>query len=527
MDPFKIYKAVKEQYKSYIQTFQVFKNADIKAFVEDGINKRKMLWQEPVIQISKRFKAGLPVKELISKNWLHPNCANVYPGFIPYAHQQKAVEIVSHKKENLIVTTGTGSGKSICFELPIVSHCMEQSAKGVKGIKAIIIYPMNALANTQYEELAKKLNDSGLTIGLYTGDTQHTGEEALRAYKDVFGEDAVPNNSEIIDREQQRRTPPDILITNYVMLELLLTRNDDAALFREEIKRNLRFLVLDELHTYSGKQGADVAFLIRRLKQKTETKGKLLCIGTSATMANDLAGAGSADAVAGFAKRIFGEEFSGTNVVVEEEDKTIEFNGDVISPAISITENDFDLFDSENVATVLPLFQAIMGYAYAGDMDNLSLGEELKKSKILSFLEQSLKEVKDFGKLAEVYKKELRPSTNEEACKLEIHAGLILGMMGTVISEMGREVPRFVPKVHAFYNQGSELSGCLVEGCRYLSDAGETTCPKCEKEERGHTTLYPMHFCRTCGKDYYGMCYDEQTNEANPWTFRDETNKGK
>jgi ATP-dependent helicase YprA (DUF1998 family) len=216
MDPFKIYKAVKEQYKSYIQTFQVFKNADIKAFVEDGINKRKMLWQEPVIQISKRFKAGLPVTELISKNWLHPNCANVYPGFIPYAHQQKAVEIVSHKKENLIVTTGTGSGKSICFELPIVSHCLEQSAKGVKGIKAIIIYPMNALANTQYEELAKKLNDSGLTIGLYTGDTQHTGEEALRAYKDVFGEDAVPNNSEIIDREQQRRTPPDILITNYV-----------------------------------------------------------------------------------------------------------------------------------------------------------------------------------------------------------------------------------------------------------------------------------------------------------------------
>jgi hypothetical protein len=74
----------------------------------------------------------------------------------------------------------------------------------------------------------------------------------LRAYKDVFGEDAVPNNSEIIDREQQRSTPPDILITNYVMLELLLTRNDDAALFREEIKHNLRFLVLDELHTYSG-----------------------------------------------------------------------------------------------------------------------------------------------------------------------------------------------------------------------------------------------------------------------------------
>jgi superfamily II DNA/RNA helicase len=527
MDPFKIYKAVKEQYKSYIQTFQVFKNADIKAFVEDGINKRKMLWQEPVIQISKRFKAGLPITELISKNWLHPSCANVYNNFIPYAHQQKAVEIVSHKKENLIVTTGTGSGKSICFELPIVSHCLEQAAKGVKGIKAIIIYPMNALANTQYEELARKINDSGLTIGLYTGDTQHTGEEALRAYKDVFGEDAIPNNSEIIDREQQRRTPPDILITNYVMLELLLTRNDDAALFKDEIKRNLRFLVLDELHTYSGKQGADVAFLIRRLKQKTETKGKLLCIGTSATMANDLDGSGSAEAVAGFATRIFGEEFSAANVVVEEEDKTIEFTGDTISPSITITEKDFELFDSENVATALPLFEPLMGYPYNGKMDNLSLGEELKKSKILSFLEQSLKEVKDFGKLAEVYKNTLRPNATEEACKLEIQAGLILGMMGTVISEMGREVPRFVPKVHAFYNQGSELRGCLTESCGYLSDSGETTCPKCEKEGRGITTLYPLHFCRTCGEEYYGMRYDEQTNEASPWTFQDDASKDK
>jgi hypothetical protein len=81
MDPFKIYKAVKEQYKSYIQTFQVFKNPEIKTFVEDGINKRQMLWQEPVIQISKRFKAGFPVTELINRNWLHPKCAKVYPWF--------------------------------------------------------------------------------------------------------------------------------------------------------------------------------------------------------------------------------------------------------------------------------------------------------------------------------------------------------------------------------------------------------------------------------------------------------------
>ncbi len=527
MDPFKIYKAVKEQYKSYIQTFQIFKNEKIKAFVDTGINNRSMLWQEPVIQISKRFKAGIPLTEMVSRGWLHTRSNNVYPDFIPYAHQQRAVEIAAYRKQNLIVTTGTGSGKSICFELPIVSHCLEQSAKGLKGIKAIIIYPMNALANTQYEELAKKLKGSGVTIGLYTGDTESTGEEAMKAYKEVFGDDAIPNDSEIIDRQQLRRTPPDILITNYVMMELMLTRNDDAALFREEIKRNLRFLVLDELHTYGGKQGADVAFLIRRLKQKTETKGKLICIGTSATMANDVSGTDSAAAVAGFATRIFGEDFLATNVVVEEEDKTIEFTGDVISPVPTITENDLELFDSDNIETVLPLFAHIMGYSYAGNSDAISLGSELSKSKVLTFLEQSLKEVKDFGTLTKHYRDNIRPETDIETCKLEIQAGLILGMMGSVKSELGKEVPRFVPKVHAFYNQGSELRDCLVEGCGYLSDSGETTCPKCESEGRGISTLYPLHFCRTCGQEYYGMWFDEQTNEANPWTFQDEANKGK
>jgi ATP-dependent helicase YprA (DUF1998 family) len=527
MDPFKLYKVVKEQYKSYIQTFQVFKSDRIKAFVDTGISNRSMLWQEPVIQINKRFKAGEPLTDMISKGWLHSKCNNLYPGFIPYAHQQKAIEIAAYKKESLLVTTGTGSGKSICFELPIVSHCLEQSQKGLKGIKAIIIFPMNALANTQYEELAKRLKDSGVTIGLYTGDTEASGEEALKAYKEVFGEAAVPNDCEIIDRQQLRRTPPDILITNYVMLELMLTRNDDAALFREELIRNLRFLVLDELHTYSGKQGADVAFLIRRLKQKTETKGKLICIGTSATMANDVIDSDSVEAVAGFATRIFGEEFLAANVVVEEEDKTIEFTGNVIAAIPTITEAVLDEFDAGKLETALPLFDHIMGYAYRGTIDSISLGEELKKSKVLTFLEQSLKEVKDYGTLANQYRDNVRPGYDIETCKKEIQGGLILGMMGTVVSAMGKEMPRFVPKVHAFYNQGSELRGCLVEGCDYLSDRGETTCPQCETHGRGNSTLYPLHFCRTCGQEYYGLWYDEQTNKANPWTFQDEANKGK
>ncbi len=525
MDPFKIYKAVKEQYRSYIQTFQVFKNPEIARFVKDGVNKRRMLWQEPIIQISKRFKAGLPLTHLVEKGWLHEKTTTIYPNFKPYAHQERSCEIAAKNKQNLLVATGTGSGKSMCFELPIVSHCLQEAEKGAKGIKAIIIYPMNALANTQYEELAKKLNNSGVTIGLYTGDTQHTGEEALKAYQEIFGENAIPNSSEIYDREQLRRTPPDILITNYVMLELLLTRNDDAPLFKDDFKRNLRFLVLDELHTYSGKQGADVAFLIRRLKQKTETKGKLICIGTSATMVSDVNGKDSAESVAQFASRIFGETFAPENVVIEDVDKSIEFDGEIISPMITITEEQLDAFDSDQLQSVLSIFESVMGYPFTGKLDRLSIGEALKKSFILGFLEQSLKEIKDFTSLANQYQQELRSGADLEQCKLEIRAGLLLGMTGTIISEMGIEVPRFIPKVHAFYNQGSEMKGCLVEGCGYMSDSGETTCPHCQEQGRGEATLYPFHFCRTCGQEYYGMRFDKKTGEAQPWTYQDETNK--
>jgi len=525
MDPFKIYKAVKEQYRSYIQTFQVFKNPEIARFVGDGINNRRMLWQEPIIQITKRFKAGIPLEEIVAKKWLHSKICSIYYNFIPYTHQEQAVKIACLDQQNLLVTTGTGSGKSMCFELPIVSHCLHMADKGAKGIKAIIIYPMNALANTQYEELAKKLNNSGLTIGLYTGNTQHTGDQALKNYKEIFGENATPNNSEIIDREQLRRTPPDILITNYVMLELLLTRNDDAALFKDDIKRNLRFLVLDELHTYSGKQGADVAFLIRRLKQKTETKNKLICIGTSATMVSDVNGKDSAEAIATFASRIFGETFLPENVVTEDEDKSIEFKGQIISQSPSLTEKLLDSFDSDNLETVLPLFECLMGYPFPGKLDKLSLGDELKKSRIISFLEQALKEIKDFSLLANQYQKELRPGIDLDLCKFEIHAGLLLGMTGTVISSMGHEVPRFVPKIHAFYNQGSEMKKCLVDECNYMSDNGETICPRCIEKGRGEATMYPLHFCRTCGQEYYGMRFDKKTCEAQTWTYQEESEK--
>jgi ATP-dependent helicase YprA (DUF1998 family) len=535
MNPFKVFQEVKHQYKAYIQTFQVFKNKKIEAYVHNQMDNGKLLWQEPIIQISKRFKVGKSIPQLIKEGVLHPATREVFnltdsktgEKFLihPHLHQEQAIEIASRKQENLVVTTGTGSGKSLCFEIPIVNHCLKAKEVGKKGIKAIIIYPMNALANSQYQELASKLAGSELKIGLYTGDTDIAQEGALERYKEIFGEDAEPNDSEIISRAEMKKNPPDILLTNYVQLELLLTRLEDKPLFKEEFKENLRFLVLDELHTYSGKQGADVAFLVRRLKQRTNTIGKLICIGTSATMISDKSDENSSQAIADFASKMFGEEFKPENVVVETEDKALEFNGTKISSAFAVQESDIENLDHEKPETAAPLFKALMGEDFTG-ASNLNLGEALKDSLLLGFLERKLKEVKSFGELASEYKYEIRKDFSIEQCKAELMAGLLLGITGTLQTDTGKEVPRFIPKIHAFYNQGGELRGCLDPACDYLSHIGETTCPKCEEEGRGIKTLYPLHFCRVCGQEYYGLMKDDSSGKTVPWTFMDYEAEG-
>jgi hypothetical protein len=147
--------------------------------------------------------------------------------------------------------------------IPIVDHVLRQP-KG-KGIKAIVVYPMNALANSQAGELTKFLCH---------GYPDGKGPVTFRRYT---GQESDDDKNEIV------ADPPDILLTNYVMLELVLTRVREKQLVAAA--QGLRFLVLDELHTYRGRQGADVALLVRRTREACHATA-LQCVGTSATLAS-------------------------------------------------------------------------------------------------------------------------------------------------------------------------------------------------------------------------------------------------
>jgi ATP-dependent helicase YprA (DUF1998 family) len=238
-------------------------------------------------------------------------------GFTPHRHQAEAWERLSslhHPPQPTLVTTGTGSGKTESFLVPLLDHCRRNSH--VRGIKALVLYPMNALANDQARRIAGLVHDhpdelGGVRVGLYTGDSPDSS--------------AMSEGSVIGNRYELRSNPPDILLTNYKMLDMLLLRSEDRPLF-EGAGHSLRYLVLDEFHTYDGAQGTDVAMLLRRLGMALGTTGidgpltGIAPVATSATLGNS---AGDTRALRDFAETVFGVPFP-TEAVVGEDRLTAE-----------------------------------------------------------------------------------------------------------------------------------------------------------------------------------------------------------
>ena len=275
---------------------------------EDGIFKG------PWLQLRRPFR---PAEATEKVPFLVP------PPFHPFKHQYRSwLRLFAggdHPPQSTLVTTGTGSGKTECFLFPILDACLRDRKAGRKGIKAIVLYPMNALANDQAGRFAKQVletpayREAGIRVGLYTGYDDHGGGET-RSTMGFTGADKKTACA-IDDHEALKANPPDILLTNYKMLDYLLLRPGDQELWQHNAASVLRFLVLDELHTYDGAQGSDVACLIRRLKERLDIpRGGFCVVGTSAT----IAGEGGPDRLRAFAGDLFEEEFPPESVIGED-----------------------------------------------------------------------------------------------------------------------------------------------------------------------------------------------------------------
>ncbi len=299
MNIFKVHNQIIQDYKSYIESFLMIKDSRIQEVVKEEL-KNGRLWPEPLIQFNPTFEKGSSIDQLVKEDIVDPKLNVIFKGYDLYRHQVEAIRKGVEGK-SFIVTSGTGSGKSLTFLATIFSDLLKNQYG--KGIKAILVYPMNALINSQEEEINKYANNAELdfpiTYAKYTG--QETTQERLNI----------------------RDNPPDILLTNYMMLELIMTRASEKYM-RDSIFENLRYLVFDELHTYRGRQGADVSLLNRRIH--ASTKNDLICIGTSATMATGGTLQEQKSAVANVGKQIFDKPFALDQIIGEYIENTTTSN---------------------------------------------------------------------------------------------------------------------------------------------------------------------------------------------------------
>lgn len=293
-------KKIASQYRNYLRTMFDIRDAEYKAIFDQRLNESKSISKGPFLDVTNSFEKGRSVKQLINDGVLSQDFRKIQNLYnIPnlYKHQEEAL-LASKSGKNLIVTTGTGSGKTECFLIPIIDELMREKEQGklTDGVRALIIYPMNALANDQIDRLRKLFIDyPDITFGCYTGQTKHHEKTTARQvgaidqYEELNGKriDDVrlrkPLPNERISRDAMKERPPHILITNYAMLEYLLLRPEDSVFFDEKLAQYWKYVVLDEAHTYSGSTGIEVSMLLRRLEAKIK-KNDLQFILTSATL---------------------------------------------------------------------------------------------------------------------------------------------------------------------------------------------------------------------------------------------------
>lgn len=298
MNVFTLHKRLINEYQAYIKGFINIKDEAIRNQVADELAENK-LWPEPLLQFNPAFKPGQSISSLCDKSILHPAMAKVFHNYSLYEHQVQAIKRGSAGK-GFVVTSGTGSGKSLTYMATIFNDLLKNPPTE-PGIRAIIVYPMNALINSQHEEIKRYAKQY----------TEQTGSPFPINFAQYTGQEKADN------KESIRKEQPHILLTNYMMLELLLTRSQEQPM-RENLYRNLRYLVFDELHTYRGRQGADVSLLIRRLHAHAHKQ--LICIGTSATMVSgdNLSLLEQRTKVAEVAEQIFGAPYTEADVVMEQ-----------------------------------------------------------------------------------------------------------------------------------------------------------------------------------------------------------------
>jgi hypothetical protein len=500
MNIFDLDAVVIEDYQHFARSFAKVRAPDIVNRLDDLYADRRF-WPESLIQINPHFKPGGSIAEFVRRGELSKECADIFIDHNSPTHENdKTIKLHLHQKQALgaalqgqsfVVTTGTGSGKSLCYFIPIIDAALKARKRGEpKRTRAIVIYPMNALANSQREELKKFLGSESSSRAV--SFDRYTGQETKA------------------EREAIARNPPDILLTNFMMLELLMTRQDDID---REVIRNcegLSFLVLDELHTYRGRQGADVAMLVRRVRERLVAPDTVLqCIGTSATMASNDPDKDRPRPTGGRDT----ENRIGLSTVVAEVASTLFATSITADGVIRETlERATDRY--RTAEQVRPQLAACVAESAQRAFGGRLANSDIANHPLAIWIETTL----GLSACSDGTWERAKPMTLEAAAqRLEQDADCTFDLAKQAIQNcllaasqsertrtgQGGNRPFFAFKLHQFISGAGRLYGTIeASGVRRLDFDGQQFAPGCEESEV-KKRLYAFHFCRNCGQEFH------------------------
>jgi Lhr-like helicase len=456
---FEVHDEVLADYRKFVESYIQIADERVRKFVERALTEEAQLWPEPLLQLSPGYERVADVDELATRGVVTSETARIFRTaddrpFRLYRHQVEAIERAA-RGESFVVTSGTGSGKSLCYFIPIVDAIVRDPE--LDRPVAMIVYPMNALANSQLESL-KRFEE---------GYRQRTGRPFPVRYARYTGETGEE------ERRQIRTDPPHIILTNYMMAELMLVRPEDRLLVQGASTR--LFLVFDELHTYRGRQGADVAMLVRRLKARMDRR-TVLHIGTSATMIAHR-GAGSLErrrAVAEFAALFFGQPLE-ADAIIEGALEPITIGGP-------------------------PTDEELSG-AFSAPLPPDP--ESFRRHALVRWLEYALGVEPDAdGRLRARVPRPLSAAARELAERIGADEERSLERLQEVLLQAlkmappGRP-PLFAFKLHQFISQGRAVYASLESPADRQFSLEQTV----GADEQ--TVWAPLRFCRVCGQDHY------------------------
>ena len=461
MTIFDLHSDILTDYRDFVSSFIHIADERIRAYVERALDEEAHLWPDFLLQLSPSYQRGASVDDLAQTGDLHHETARIFrtsqgAAYNLYRHQTEAIA-KARLGQSYIVTSGTGSGKSLTYFLPIVDFILRQPP--FDRTVAVIVYPMNALVNSQLQALQslKKNYEERygrafpITFARYTGETSDD------------------------DRQTMRSRPPHILLTNYMMAELMLVRPEDQR-FLDRAGGGIRFLVFDELHTYRGRQGADVAMLIRRLKERAATH-EVIHVGTSATMvaSPDATQSQRRQAVADFATRLFGHPFRAEDIIEET----------LVPSSVG------------GLPTVEELRSSLSSLPSSPSPSSFS------SHPLTRWIEHTFGiEPEENG----LYKRRPPQTLPEAAQKLADETGFDLQTCTRVLRQWlteGSKIEQsegeraFAFKLHQFIGQGRALFASLeTSDQREFSFDGQV-------QGREGKFFFPLKFCRQCGQEYY------------------------